>query len=116
MPLHYTLAYLAVLVVPIAVAVATFACARRGAVPVWISLAISFVGLCLSLVLVTALSWRCADSYDVVVAARTLLTPQERATLRGDEFLCPDVYLFKRGDRQMCLVPHEGRALSVDCP
>ena len=73
MPLHYALAYLAVLVVPVVVAIAAFVCARRGGVPAWAALAISFVGLSLSLVLVIALSWRCANSYDVVIAARTRL-------------------------------------------
>lgn len=115
MTFHYLVSWLAVLVVPLAVGIGAFVCALRGKVPMWASLGVAFVGTCLTFVLTVSLSWRCTESYDVILAARTLLTPEERGTLRGSEFLCPVIYTFERDDERTCLVPDGDGGAFVGC-
>lgn len=115
MPFHYALAYLAVVLVPIMVGIAVVIAARRQRVPMWTTLFIVPVGMLLSFVLSVMLAARCADSYDVIRAARTLLSPAERETLRGAGWFCPKVYHFERDGKGTCLVSDGDGAAFVGC-
>lgn len=112
---HHMLALLSIAVVPVTVAVTTFVTALRGRVPLWASLAVALTGLCLSFLFTTMLAIRCSESYDVVSAAARLLTPAERETLRGQEFLCPNVYRFERDGKPTCLVSDGDGGAFVGC-
>lgn len=112
---HHMLALISVAVVPFAVAVATFVTAVRGRAPMWASIAVALAGLCLSFLFTTMLALRCSESYDVVLASKRLLTPSERDTLRGQEFLCPNVYRFERDGEPTCLVSDGDGGAFVGC-
>ena len=104
MSLHYALGILLTLLAPLVVGVAVFAAGRRGHVPAWASLSIACVGGLFAFLLTGAGSIRCANSYDVRLAADELLSADELKTLRATQFFCPTVFKFRRDGKDSCLV------------
>ena len=115
MPLHYALGLLVTLLAPLVVGVAVFAAGRRGRAPGWAALAVACVGGLFAFLLTAAGSIRCANSYDVRLAADKLLSREELETLRATQFFCPTIFKFRRGGKDTCLVSDADGGGHVGC-
>ena len=112
MPFHHALAWLLMLIAPLAVGLVLFVLMRRNLHGV-LRFALSLLAMALTFAFVLLLGIRCTDSIDARHAAARLLTPTELRSPHGAELMCPRVYLFGHNGHRECLVDDgDGGALA----
>ena len=115
MKFHHGLALLIIAGAPIVVAVCltieTFYRQR----PLRNLIAIIPWAMVATLFLIVPVVSHCSDSWDVALAAPTILTPQELGSLRRIGLICPTSYRFQRDGRETCLMYDGDGGASVGC-
>ncbi len=109
MQVHHYVAWFIVLTVPLSVGVVFAVESLKGRLRVWVALCVTPIAVLVSGVATFVLVARCVDSYEIVVAAKKLLTTSELETLSGRWF-CPAAYRFQRDGRGECIAIIGGRA------
>lgn len=115
MPLHYFFVALLSVLVPLAAGIAIFKLMGRGIH--WLpSLALALLTALATWAFTSTEGMRCAESYEVTLAAPRWLSPAELRTLRGMEpKLCPAAYQFQRNGRLECMLPDGHGGVRVGC-
>jgi len=103
MPKHYLIGYASVISVAIVLGVMAYVFIRRDKTSVGLALGLAFATTLVSLFHGGWLASTCVTSYEVARAADKLLTANERKTMRGTSFFCPQTYTFERGGKSACL-------------
>jgi len=115
MSLHYVFVALLTVLVPLAAGIAIFKLMRRAIH--WLpSLALALLTALVTWAFTSTEGMRCAESYEVTLAAPRWLSPTELRTLRGMEpKLCPAVYQFQRNGRLECIISDGHGKVLVGC-